>query len=176
MKLNVTWRRQLRLSWKKRDRPAPDIELPYTRTASSSQAAKRRTIQSQVTVAACFSRTLRYIHTHVGTKATFEPKDPRIVYTKRPRTNVYVGCHPHDLVVAKETMKVLPRNTTRQNIFNRQTWQEFYLCNVYAGSQRPRLRYRVVGLNKASIVPVDDSRSAAAMLVLGIGATASLRR
>jgi hypothetical protein len=84
---------------------------------------------------ACSSRTPRYMDTQLGTTNTSKRKDPRIVYTiKIKGTNVYMGCHPHDLDTRETTNKteeVIPQNTRRQNMFNRQTWQEFYLRKAF---------------------------------------------
>jgi hypothetical protein len=70
MSFDLTWRRQLQLSWKNRERPAPDrggdtaLRRPSMRTTCDSQVAKRRTRNSQVAVAAeaAFDRSIKPQH------------------------------------------------------------------------------------------------------------------
>jgi hypothetical protein len=84
---NVTFRRLPRLSWKKRDRPAPDrggggseTSHPTMPTSCSSLVAKRRTRKSQVTVVAAagvYGTALRtpahtsWTHRWVGSRRVF---------------------------------------------------------------------------------------------------------
>jgi hypothetical protein len=81
----------------------------------------------------CSICTRPYMDKHIDTMNTSKHKDRWIVsIIETLRINVYVGCNPHDdLVAAEETTKVLPRYTRLKNIFDRKTWQEFKLSSAF---------------------------------------------